>query len=318
MGDTISTYRARIGLFCGGNKNRHQKSGKQNNNLWAILNPLKISLCLKLILLSLVLLLLQCGDIESNPGPPKATRQTKLFNPGPGDSGRDDTDDPYTRLADLIESSSLSIREDILSLKQSIEEHKKDTSEQFSELKDEVSELRKENEDLKRSLARIDNQQRRKNLIFYDVPESNEEEPENSNDRISKIRQRLEDQEETESVTEIDSTRRLGKQDPQKTRPIMCTFMKQMDRDRILQKHKELKKNKTGDLKIAEDYPEDVRTRRKELNLLINPLKELHSEKKIYLIYDKLAIGSKRYTTKDLTMLKDHVNNDADLKNPIK
>lgn len=269
---------------------------------------LRVTLCL--------LLLIQCGDIEMNPGPPKtSSKQAKLTSSA--EIIRDDGDIDNLRLAQLIETMKQDIRGDICSLKDAFEQHKKETNTKIKEIDKEVKELKRENKELKESVSKMENHIKRQNLIFFDIPESADQE---TNDDIetkvkSRIHQELGD--ETDDIL-FGATTRLGKKTDGKIRPVLCKFLSQSDRDNVLSTHRTLRKEGKEGLKLSEDFPNDIREKRKKLAVLLEPLREQYLEDKIYLSYDKLVFQKKRYSTQDIAMLLKHINEDAELKDPMK
>lgn len=267
------------------------------------------------LVLIVSVILMQCGDIESNPGPPKPqTRQAKLSVTG--DILRDTDDVDNTKLAQMIanlgdtmKSDTQSIRQDIHSLKGSFDQYKKETDKKVNDLNKEVGKLKQENDSLKSALNRIDEERRRKNLIFYDIPEARKGEFETKQDLETAIKTRLIDEdilnEDQNQHILIGTSRRLGRWEADKNRPVLCEFIHEGDKDNILKKHRALRKEEKSSLKISEDYTDETRLRRKLLGPLLEPLRNMYPEEtKIYISYDKLVVGKKRYTTKDVPKLK--------------
>lgn len=129
----------------------------------------------------------------------------------------------------------------------------------------------------------LENQSRRKNLVFEGIPESGHEKWSDSEEKIRKILS--EKLKLDQKHIELERVHRSGKPPArdEKPRPIVARFLRFKDRNIVLEKAKCLK---GSNIYINEDYSETVRQKRKEL---IPVMKEARKRGDIaYLRFDKL------------------------------
>lgn len=135
-------------------------------------------------------------------------------------------------------------------------------------------------------LSSLEREKRRKNLLIFNIDEE-------AGEKISDIENKI-----TLLIVEkllvsdfclsqdVDFCRRLGKVPTSgKTRPILLALTTERKKWAIL---KNCSKLKGSNISVREDYPEEVRARRKDLR---DEMKKLKAEgKKVSLVYDKLFI----------------------------
>lgn len=140
----------------------------------------------------------------------------------------------------------------------------------------------------------LENQSRRKNLIFDGIPESTKEKWSDSEDKVRKILS--ESLNLDQKHIELERVHRSGKPPgrDERPRPIVVRFLRFKDRNAVLEKAKNLK---GSNIYINEDYSDAVRLKRKEL---IPAMKEARKRGDIaYLRFDKLITHRPTNLTKD-------------------
>jgi cell division protein FtsB len=181
-------------------------------------NVLRLKTRLDGVVLSLLLsymfwgsqLLLRCGDVESNPGPPPDTRQSRLSaaggsglklavgdkQPNPDGAKKQPTNaDIMSSLQDLtsrmernfnhVDSKFDEMREEVHQLRQeysALKDEVKDLRDEVSELRDRNNFLEQENSDLNnrcdlisRKTDDLEDRSKRNNLIFYGLDRQDKE-----------------------------------------------------------------------------------------------------------------------------------------------
>ena len=259
-------------------------------------------------------LLLQCGDVELNPGPPKADtmRQTRL---GSGTTPARSTDNPQTEgkeptLADVMAVlSSMNLKFD--DMKGDV----KILSEGFARLQDEVKELREdcafirqENKDLKaknerlektitemdRKVDDLEGRSKRNNLIIHGLVRAEKETGEDCEGILTDL---ITDRLELADDFQFDRVHRLNAK-PNSPVVARCTFFK--DKVKILKAKRKLQGTNVF---IGEDFSSRVRDVRRRL---VPHLKKARSEnKKCMMVFDHLIIDGKRFALNDGDNLKE-------------
>lgn len=127
--------------------------------------------------------------------------------------------------------------------------------------------------------------ERKHNVIFYKIQE-NEPSIEALQETMVKLLTEITNQ--TFELRDIDVLDRLGKKDENKSRPIVIRFVSLLKRNSIIKNWKLFTQKNIED---SEDFPEEIRNRRKEL---LPILKELKSKgKKAIFRTDKLLVDKK-------------------------
>jgi FtsZ-binding cell division protein ZapB len=135
----------------------------------------------------------------------------------------------------MVESDLKSVKESIEFAHAEIRELKKDneTRKKTDETtKERIEKLEKENEILNKSVNDLKSRSMRDNLIFYNIPESKDEDTTNIIHKLHEENLHLED---ASKKIEIDRSHRLGrqKQGAEKPRPIIAKFNFYQDRENI-------------------------------------------------------------------------------------
>lgn len=169
---------------------------------------------------------------------------------------------------------------------------KKETTEKVEILKEKIENLENANEKLTSRIERLEQNNKRENLIFYGIFEND---PETFKDLLNIVENLLKSNLKIE-VTNFDITNifRIGKKSS-KTRPVLVTFHSIIKRNEIIKNCFKLKN--TG-IYVSEDLIEkDLNERR----ILVQHLKQAKLEKKeAKLIGKKLIVNGKVYTYQDL------------------
>ena len=268
-------------------------------------------------------LLMQCGDVESNPGPgsndaSKTSRQTRLSVSGTGavagGTGKDvlnksqskgATMDDLAAMMTAMNSNMTGMRSEMTAMggkmstmsdtMSSMQSDVSNIKTQFEETKQRVEQLELENEQLKKShaelLERVDdleNRSRRNNLLFYGVKKSADENCE------TVLKTLLSDNLDIDDDVQIDRAHRVGSSDDA---PIIAKFTFYKDKERILKAKKKLDGT---DIFIGEDYSRGVRAIRKTLSKIKKEMKQRNKDRKIHLVYDHMYVdGVKMYLSND-------------------
>lgn len=122
---------------------------------------------------------------------------------------------------------------------------------------------------------------KRKNLLFFGVPEKENYYSELENNILHLI---ISDMQISCGKSNIEAVRRLGKKD-NKIRPVVVTFTTMGKKIEILRKKKELTDKSYY---VKEDFPKEVLNKRRELQTQL--MKERESGKYAILKYDKLIV----------------------------
>ncbi|CAB4044117.1 unc-13-like C, partial [Paramuricea clavata] len=172
---------------------------------------------------------------------------------------------------DSIESRVMTFEEELRDMRASIEyahgdiKELKDESEARKKsenlAKQKLEKLEKENELLSKSIVDLKARSMRDNLIFYNLPETKEE---NTTDIIHNLLEEKLGVENVRRDIKIDRSHRLGKprSGESKPQPIVARFNYFQDREQILKNAKKLKGSNLG---IGEQFPEEIVKIRKEL-----------------------------------------------------
>ena len=271
MGVSISLWRARIGCFM-------QRSKQTSFKIAAI----HVSRCVKVqasmlvkITLCIAVLLILCGDVETNPGPD--TRQTKL-------SFKMDERKLHDELKKIMDGQE--------------------------KLSSRIQKLEAENIRLKEQVCQLESQSRRDNLVFYGIPEVNEgketwEESEKIVRGIMKDKLGLPEAESDNSDgIEIERAHRLARprhsrnKSQQGPRPIIIKFSKFKQREKVKQAAFD-SLQKDSIIKVKEDYSPHVRFIRWKLGDIMVKLRK--ANKAASLKFDKFVVDKVSYKFDDAT-----------------
>ena len=168
-----------------------------------------------------------------------------------------------------------------------------------------LAELRSENEEMRENLLRSECQSRRDNLVFLGVHEEKGQSCEES------VLGLLNYAGFPLDMRSIVRAHRLGPFAHHKTRPVIVRFHNYQDRETVWIGKKFIKDS--CDVTVVEDFPEEIRNRRKQLYPVLNASLSYHDVQfpdyrfKARLTVDKLIINGKSYTVDTLDKLPDKI-----------
>lgn len=203
-----------------------------------------------------------------------------------------------TEKLDQIERSTQLMSDEFEAQKNSIADFKRDIdkltkqfkgmdSEFEGKMKETVNELKRDNDKLKEELINVNMNSMRNNLLFYNLPETQDENCENV---VTAFCGEMLKIEEPETKIKISESYRLGKAGDN-IRPILVKFHSPDIRDLVKKNAKELKGTNFG---ISEQLPIEIQKRRREKLPLLKQLRD--REIKAYFVRDKIYVGGKEYT----------------------
>ena len=261
--------------------------------------------------------LLCCGDVEVNPGPPKATndpRQTRLQTSrshSVDDSNRTTTSsdprepsltdvilmltgmktdmsqrfDTLNEHFDTLNDSVSCLREEVVHLAQEIENVKKENA----QLRSENDELTERMEETEKKLDDLEGRSKRNNLIFTGLQaQSDNESWEDCEKLVNGV---LRDQLKFNDDVQFDRVHRLHRG---ANSPIVARFTLFKDKQRVFKAKRMLSGSEGGStIFIGEDFSKRVREVRRKL---VPFLKEAKAKnKKATIVFDHLVIDGKRF-----------------------
>ena len=258
-------------------------------------------------------LLQQCGDIETNPGPPKLDnmRQTRLASGGrrlsadrtdatqsstpPTSQNQEPTLTDVMAILNTMNSKFDSMKEDVKVLSDNyvrLQEEVKGLREEVADLRQENKDLQTDNDTLKTKMEEVlrktddlECRSKRNNLIFYGLPR---EENETGEDCEATLKEIVVDKLELAGDIEFDRVHRLNSKS---NSPVIarCTFFK--DKVKILKAKGKLRGSQ---IFIGEDFSPRVRELRRKLTPHLKKARD--EKKKVTMVFDHLVIEGKRYT----------------------
>jgi type II secretory pathway component PulJ len=242
--------------------------------------------------------LMLCGDIESNPGPPRrrgghvgsiATEST-IEKHSSANSESEDAEEAgilrsISRDVKAINKKMDNFTKEFQQLKQRVTVNEQ----KYNELEDENTGLKQRINQLEMKAEHQEAQSRRDNLLFRGIPEDDDETWE---DTEKKVKAFLEEKMDIDSeMIEFERVHRLNTRTNNTPRPIIAKFSKYKDRNNVLMKSAG-KLNKT-DYRVSEDFTKNVREIRTKLSTEL--MKARDDGKTAKLRYDKLIIDGKKY-----------------------
>lgn len=140
---------------------------------------------------------------------------------------------------------------------------------------------------LKEEILDLKTRSMRDNLVFYNIPEEANEDPEETLRYFCATKL---DMKESINNIKIDRAHRMGKKYDNKCRPLVAKFNYFKDKEFIRSRANKLRGSRFG---IAEQFPTEIRERRR---LLLPVLKEAKEQgKRASLVVDKLYIEGRQY-----------------------
>lgn len=140
-----------------------------------------------------------------------------------------------------------------------------------------------------------------KNLMFYNVPDSQNESPFNLKNLLYQIlfdlnvyQEHIFSSQNPAGEIRIDTANRLGKYSQHKSRPVLATFVTKAGRDMILTRQitTQLREH-ANRIKVSEQYPPEIREKRFTQVSVLKDLKQKNPDDKITIVKDKLLINNK-------------------------
>ena len=241
------------------------------------------------LLVFLVGFLLQCGDVESNPGPRGQPKQSTLTgSPMQTPCRKDSASDVNKDGADVVKM--------LAALDKKIEGINSLLQEQAGRFQTEIENVVKENKVLKDKVDRLESKiddlegrSRRKNVVFHGIPNQKgvSETWQDCEDAVKSV---LREDMDIQGDIEIDRAHRLkGSKNPQ---PIIVAFSKAKDRELVLAGRRKLREKKSG-IFVNEDFTTRVREVRRKLLPFLKEAKD--AGKRASLRFDSLHIDGKAY-----------------------
>lgn len=313
MGVDIMTYRARIGSFHMPNTSKHMVSGLH-------IAYKSVSCSLRLLLVVSLLIVL-CGDVETNPGPnngatpistpaaPKPTKQRQLTlaqataatSPDPRKLRSQAQRLPTNQVengagADVLEylrEMRLEVRNDLASIDNKLS----DVNSSLNDLKAENEQLRSENKELWQEIKslngkmdKLEGQSRRNNLRFSGIKGSKNENWDETEQKLRTFIKHDLNMPDYENVP-IERAHRLPSNN--NVNPaIIAKFCNFKDREAILRKAKGVFR-KDSPFAIHEDFTDRVRVHRRELGIRL--VEERERGKYARMNFDKLIVENSVY-----------------------
>lgn len=168
-----------------------------------------------------------------------------------------------------------------------LKEEQKKQNASIKSLEESIARIEARNTDLHRELVDMKSRSMRSNLVFYNLPEQEKEDP------FAVLRELLGTKMGIDESNEIEIERahRLGgKREDGKPRPIVAKFLRFQDKEYIRKSAYLLKGTKIG---IADQFPKEIAEARKKL---YPEMKKAKSEgNTVKLIKDQLYINGQRY-----------------------
>ena len=187
----------------------------------------------------------------------------------------------------------------------------KTLEDRVSVLENQNMELQIQNKHLKEENLRNDIKKREKNLIFDGISDTYKEDNCFLYQKLINVLNSMETFCKQANRVQISRLQRLGPYKKDKTRPVLCEFVKFNDVQLILQNRGQLPRN----VYAKEDYPVEIENRRRVLRPIFNVARNLEKYKgKCRLVADKLIILGQTFTVAPIRNL-DKLPSDLD---PIK
>lgn len=204
------------------------------------------------------------------------------------------------RTVDAMSTDVREIRQQVTGLENSIQfqsttiDELSDTNLQYEAklqvLESCVDESRRVNATLQEDILDLKTRSMRDNLVFYNIPEKMNEDAEET---IREFCATKLDMRDTIDDIKIDRAHRMGKRYDNKTRPFVVKFNYFKDKEYIKHRAFKLRGSRFG---ISDQYPMEIRERRKQLLPILKEAKE--QGKRANLVVDKLFIDGRQYNRK--------------------
>nr|XP_037276428.1 uncharacterized protein LOC119169479 [Rhipicephalus microplus] len=213
------------------------------------------------------LLLLLCGDVESNPGPDNLAELVKTMKDLNERTKR--MESAQTTILDtvsVLKEQQQSVSESINEIKDRLAKVENQTSvfehwqHEMKELRTTVERLEKDTSNMHSRLDDAEDRSRRNNLVFYGIPDAADETSSESEKKIINLLTNTIQIDVTSS--DICRAHRIGRYDSAKARPLITKFETFKKRELVFSKRGLLK---STDIAMSEDFCQTTRNIRKKL-----------------------------------------------------
>ncbi|XP_062568377.1 uncharacterized protein LOC134230565 [Saccostrea cucullata] len=141
----------------------------------------------------------------------------------------------------------------------------------------------------------------RDNLIFYGIPETDEE---NCEDKVKIF---VQEKLEIHQNVEFHRVHRMGRKVPNKVRPIVAKFVLFKEKEMVRKAAYKLAGDENKQFGISEQFPREINEKRKKLYPYYKAAKQ--QERKAQLIFDKLIIDGELFTPDESDEEEENGNN---------
>lgn len=249
------------------------------------------------VLVFLVAFLLQCGDVEMNPGPNPKTRQSTLSQssprPSPSSDEKAKTDkasiDDVVKMLSALDEKMTTMDKKMDSIHSTMQERMDKLQDNFDGLVKENRKLQEKVENLENKLDDVEGRSRRNNLIFHGIPHP-QGQPETWADCEKAVRKVIREELGIKDDVEIERAHRL--RSGKTPHPIIVCFGSFKAKERILEARRTLR-NKKSAVFVSEDFTPRVRDVRRKLLPFLKEAK--NANKKAFLRFDTLVIDGKTF-----------------------
>lgn len=198
------------------------------------------------------------------------------------------------KTAEFAHSSTLQVVETVTELNNNVAT----ISTSLTNLVAENNYLKAHVENLEERLLRIECQQRRENLVFVGITDSENESSENCLQKVKNVLSHI--PEINPDEVRISRCHRLGKYNKDYNRDVICHFNWFGDRQQIYKSRDKLPRG----CFVNEDFPPEIQDRRRCLRPILKKASSMDKYKgKCSLSVDKLIIDNRVYTVKNLDQL---------------
>lgn len=226
--------------------------------------------------------LLRCGDVESNPGPPK--KQTTLSSVASATrsnsvSNHEETTPGEPTLSDVVQMlGTLGAKVDKIqtTIDAVVGENQ--------QLKETVTKLEAKVDSLEAKMDDLEGRSRRNNLLFHGIPKASGKETWQESEEL--VRDVIEKQMGLRDV-KIDRAHRLGGGN---SAPIIAKFVFFKDREAVMRNKAKLK---GSNVFVAEDFTRRVREIRKKLVPFLKKSRE--ENKQASMVHDHIIVDGRRF-----------------------
>ena len=268
-------------------KKRAQRNAAMSRSAGLTLNtPI-----MAVIVVFLSTFLLQCGDVESNPGPDPRTRQTTLTQLKDCSPPTDEpTITDVFKMLTTMDQKMTTMDKKIDSIHATVEDQINMIRTEFEAVQKENRELKEKVDSLENKLDDLEGRSRRNNLIFHGIPRP-QGQTETWADCEKAVKNALKEELGIDDDIQIERAHRL-RSASKGGQPIIACFNSYKMREKILAERRALK-NKRSPIFISEDFTPKVRDQRRKLLPFLKEAK--NAGKKAFLRFDNIVIEGKSF-----------------------